>query len=178
MFCRAPWVKGTTQSGAATDENHWFIAGPCDIQCWGPKKDALLFTAAWKVARVEVTQCARTPAHILPQAGGPCACSTSHREHVCGQLTFLNNSFFYGTWHCCLCDLSTSSVSTVSIHFEAGYLDNPIIFVDENFSGNLHDLPASYHDITHASSWRLCIARPAPSLHKGVIMQQSDHCVW
>lgn len=51
-----------------------------------------------------------------------------------------------------LCDLTASSVNTVSIHLEAGYLDNLINFIDENFSGNLHDLPASYHDITHTSS--------------------------
>lgn len=121
MFCRAPWIKGTTQSRAATDENHWFIAGSRDIQCWGPKKDALLFTAAWKAARVEVTECARTPAHILPQAGGPCAGSPSHREHVCGQLTFLNNSFLYGTWHCWSLWL-VSFICQYSVHPFGGWI--------------------------------------------------------
>lgn len=77
-----------------------------------------------------------------------------------------------------LCVLSSSSVNTVSNHMEAGYLDNPLIFIDDNFSWNLHDLPASYHDITHTSSWRLCIVRPAPSLHERVFMQWSDNCVW
>jgi hypothetical protein len=51
------------------------------------------------------------------------------------------------------------SLSTMSIHLEAGHLDNLIIFLDENFLGSLYDLPASYHDIQFLRSWRWCIAR-------------------